>query len=105
MDSTSSYIDEDDCYEVEVITIDDILENYNIKPKLLKMDCEGCEFEIIKNTDLSIIDEIILEHHAGNKNEEYSVLVDILKEQGFKIDVIPLWSFNINDIGIIHEYK
>lgn len=105
MDSTSEYVNDDDCYEVEVITLEDIMNDNGIAPKLLKMDCEGCEFEIIKNTDLSMFDEIIFEHHASFKEDSYDVLVDELKRQGFKIDLIPLWSFKMEDIGIIHAYK
>lgn len=105
MDSTSFYIGQNDSYEVEVITLDDILEMCDIKPKFLKMDCEGCEYDIIRNTDLSGFNEIILEHHAEFKNEDYLTIVDILKNQGFEIELIPLWMYDIEDLGIIHAYK
>lgn len=105
MDSTSLYINSEDSYEVEVITIDDILNKFNIAPKFLKMDCEGCEFDIIRNTDLSNFDEIILEHHAGFRNDDYLSIVNILKKQGFEIELIPLWMYDIEYIGIIHAYK
>lgn len=105
MDSTSEYVNSDDSYEIDVITLKDIINNYNIKPKLLKMDCEGCEFDIIRNTDLSEFSEIILEQHAGLRNDDYHTIVDILKNQGFEVDLIPLWTFNMEDIGIIHAYK
>lgn len=105
MDSTSLYINSEDSYEVEVITIDDILNKFNINPKFLKMDCEGCEFDIIRNTDLSNFDEIILEHHAGFRNDDYLSIVNILKKQGFEIELIPLWMYDIEYIGIIHAYK
>lgn len=102
--SVGGYIDEEQ-YDVDVITIDDIIKENNIKPRLLKMDCEGCEFDIIRNSDLSMFDEIIFEHHASFRDENYSDLVDILKKQGFDIDLIPLWSFKMDDVGIIHAYK
>lgn len=105
MDSASLYINEKDTYEVEVITIDDIIKNNNIEPKLLKIDCEGCEFEIIPNTDLSNFDEIILEQHAGFRDEDHMVLVNALEKQGFKVDLIPLWMYDMKDLGIIHAYK
>lgn len=63
------------------------------------------EFEIIRNTNLSNFDEIIFEHHAGFVNEKYSDLSEILKNQGFKIDIIPFWTFDIDYVGIIHAYK
>lgn len=105
MESTSLYTDSNDSYDIEVITIKDILNKFNIKPKFLKMDCEGCEFDIIRNTDLSNFDEIILEHHAGYKNENYLDIINILKEQGFEIELIPLWMYDIEYLGIIHAYK
>ena len=48
-----TYKSSSDKYYVGVITIDDILEDYDIQPDILKMDCEGCEFDIILNQDLS----------------------------------------------------
>ena len=105
MDSTSEYIDSEYSYEIEVITLEDILSKFNIKPTLLKMDCEGCEFDIIRNTDLSGFEEIIMEHHAGLRNDNHEDIVNILEKQGFKVNVVPLWTFDIEDIGIIHAYK
>lgn len=105
LESTSDFANSQDSYEVEVITIDDILNDYSIKPKFLKMDCEGCEFDIIRNSDLSIFDEIIFEHHAAMRNDNYNSLVEILKNQGFNIDLSPIWLFDMENIGIIHAYK
>ena len=105
MDSTLDYVDAEDSYEIEVITMEDILSKFNIKPTLLKMDCEGCEFDIIRNTDLSGFEEIIMEHHAGLRNDNHEDIVNILEKQGFKVNVVPLWTFDIEDIGIIHAYK
>ena len=105
MDSTSDYVDTEDSYEIEVITLEDILSKFNIKPTLLKMDCEGCEFDIVRNTDLRDFEEIIMEHHAGLRNDNHEDIVNILEKQGFKVNVVPLWTFDIEDIGIIHAYK
>ena len=62
--SIKAYVDENDSYEIDVITIEDIINEYNFPYDVLKMDCEGCEFEIINNYDLSKFNEIIFEHHA-----------------------------------------
>ena len=69
------------------------------------MDCEGCEFDIVRNTDLRDFEEIIMEHHAGLRNDNHEDIVNILEKQGFKVNVVPLWTFDIEDIGIIHAYK
>ena len=58
LDSTSQYRD-NNSYTVNVTTIDKILEENNIEADILKIDCEGCEFNIILNTDLSDFDNIL----------------------------------------------
>ena len=55
MDPVSAYISQSDSYEVDIISLKDILKH--VKTDLLKMDCEGCEFEITENSDLSMFNE------------------------------------------------
>lgn len=104
MNSVSAYI-ENDSYEVEVITIDDILNDNNIKPDFLKMDCEGCEYNIILNSDLSGFNDILFEHHAGIVGKEYSLLTDKLKSEGFKIKKLDVFNAEFKSVGLIHAYK
>ena len=71
------------------------------------MDCEGCEFEIILNEDLTMFNDIIFEHHSKQVGKDYKQLIKKLKEEGFKIntyDVIAS-SMSFEDIGIIHAFK
>ena len=96
---------ESSSYKVDVITISDILNDYDIKPDILKMDCEGCEFGIIENEDLSMFNDIIFEHHAGIVGKEYNDLIEILKNQNFNIKLCPISTHDFEDIGIIHAYK
>jgi FkbM family methyltransferase len=55
-------------YDVETISIDDIITEYKIdKLKLLKIDCEGAEFDIIEGSDklkLIEIDTLGMEVHG-----------------------------------------
>lgn len=55
---------------VSAITIDQVFEEYGIsKCKVLKLDCEGAEYEVLRNTDvLEKIDHIVMELHI-NTNE------------------------------------
>ena len=69
------------------------------------MDCEGCEFEIILNEDLTMFNDIIFEHHSGMVGKDYNVLIEKLKKENFKINRFPVAINNFDEIGIIHAYK
>lgn len=103
MDSVSSYIQDNDAYEVEVISMDDILNH--VEPDILKMDCEGCEFGIIEKCDLSLFNELIFEYHSEIVGRDYRILVDKLESQGFKIEFSSVQGKDKKDLGLIHAYK
>ena len=103
MDSVSSYINDNDSYEIEVVSIEEILNH--VSPDLLKMDCEGCEFEIIENCDLSMFNEILFEYHSELVGKDYHILVEKLKQEGFTIEFSSVFNRNVNDYGLIHAYK
>ncbi|MCC7554311.1 MAG: FkbM family methyltransferase [Methanobacteriaceae archaeon] len=105
MDSTKNYIDKQDSYEVEVITIKEILKKYDTIPDILKIDCEGCEFDIIEHSDLSMFNDIILEHHSNMVGKKIIYLIKKLKIQGFKIKTHDVFNSDFEDLGIIHAYK
>ena len=108
MDSTSVYtssVNQKHFYDVDVITIADILRKYNVKPDILKMDCEGCEFGIIEGSDLSMFNDIIFEHHSKMVKKEYNSLVKKLENECFKIKKYDSFSFDFDDMGFIHAYK
>ena len=54
-------------YEIDTLTIEDVLEQYNIdKIDLLKMDIEGAEFDIFDNVTVETMDKIdslLIEYH------------------------------------------
>jgi FkbM family methyltransferase len=105
MNSTSDYRNPEDAYEVEIVTLNDILNKNNIEPDILKIDCEGCEYDIILNLDLSDFKDIIFEHHAGCVKREYTLLTDKLKNEGFKIKKIEFTCIEFEKLGLIHAYK
>jgi FkbM family methyltransferase len=70
---------------IETMTIEKILEEYNIKPGILKIDCEGCEVEIILNSDLSMFELIFFEHHKFITNVSHEKLIEKLESQGFEL--------------------
>ena len=104
--SVQGYANEES-YEMEIISPEDLLNNYKFTPDILKMDCEGCEFEIILNNDLTMFNEIIFEHHAKIAGKDYKPLIHKLESDGFKINTYPLTAspFKFKDIGIIHAFK
>lgn len=105
MNSTNDYRNSTDSYDVDIITLEDILNDYNIKPDILKIDCEGCEYNIILNTDLSMFNDIIFEHHAIYVKKDYNILIDELSKQGFKIRKLKDSHSNFEELGLIHAYK
>ena len=53
---------------------------------LMKMDCEGCEYSVLKNLDTNSygkIESIIMEYHNG-----LQFLKDVLESNGFVVNVI-----------------
>ena len=89
--------------EVEVLTIDEILKEYDIEPNILKIDCEGCEVNIIKHSDLSMFDEIIMEYHTKFTKVDENILINILEKQGFKL--VHRKGNNLKGIGIVYMKK
>jgi len=71
---------------VESITLKELLDLFDDEPiDLLKMDCEGCEYGVLNNSNKEIFEKIKaieMEFHTGIQN-----LPEILKENGFIIDV------------------
>jgi len=61
--------------DVEVITLEDVL-RYVKEPYFLKMDCEGCEYEVINYSLNSLLKfkYIIFEYHNANLSEHRQAL-------------------------------
>ncbi len=73
---------------VPAVTIGEVLSEYTLpKIDLLKMDCEGAEYEIIYRAHsavLSRIDRIVMEVHSGPRKEQrIDALESFLNGQGF----------------------
>lgn len=71
----------------EVITVSlESLLDFCEGPVLLKLDCEGAEFDIVCNSDLSKVGAIVGEYHEGNLRV-VDHLICALIEKGFKHSV------------------
>jgi FkbM family methyltransferase len=78
-----------DVGSVEAVTLDDIVSKFGIREgAVLKMDCEGCEYEVlsaVKPETLRVFDQILIEYHNG-----YRLLRDILENYGFSTVIKPI---------------
>lgn len=62
------------------------------KVDLLKMDCEGAEYEILLNTPpeaLQQIERIIMEYHDVDETRTHTVLTRFLQDQGYQVKSHP----------------
>lgn len=100
---TGEFNESDKKIEVEAITINDIINEFQIKPDVLKIDCEGCEVGIIKNSDLSMFSEIIMEYHTNFTSVPEETLIKILEKQGFNL--INIRKGETEGTGIIYMKK
>jgi len=70
---------------VPLITLEEILKNVNALPCILKIDCEGCEYDTILSATketLSNFSHIQIEYHFGYKN-----LKKKLERCGFDVNI------------------
>jgi hypothetical protein len=67
----------------EILTLKTLIEKYCSYPQILKVDCEGCEYDLIMNAtcdDLKKFTHIQIEYHFGYQN-----LKSKLEECGFEV--------------------
>ena len=67
------------------VSIADAIARMNGKPDLLKLDCEGAEWEILKDTaSLKKVKAVTLEYHLDNEHDHNSIKY-VLQQANFKI--------------------
>jgi FkbM family methyltransferase len=79
---------------VPVVSLDRLFSTYNIAAcGLLKLDCEGSEYEILLNADLDVLYKIrrlAMEYHVGLTDHTPDELVNWLDGCGFAVERQPL---------------
>ena len=85
--------------EAPAVTLGGLIEKYGIQPSILKMDCEGCEHDVITNDygHVRLFRELIFEHHAGPA--EYN-LGDLLGR--LAVDFHCMRVSGDRQVGVIH---
>jgi len=80
--------------KIRIVSLDEILKRFNLKHAELKVDCEGCEYDLILNASdkaLQAFDKIIIEYHYGYRN-----LVKRLRWAEFNVKYsLPKYIYNI----------
>ena len=86
--------------EVSMVTLEQIINNYKIEPDVLKMDCEGCEFDLILNDyeHVRLFKELIFEYHEGDGRKLANLLIKLSND--YKCKVI-----NEGSVGMVHCVK
>jgi len=68
-------------YAIRVITLGDLIKAFNLnKETTLKMDCEGCEFDVILDDyeHVRLFRKLIFEYHSYAVNKAVSDLLNVL---------------------------
>lgn len=99
-----SKFDFESTVKAETVNVGQILESLNLnRIDLMKLDCEGCEYDVIRNMGPDAYDrigEIILEFHDGLRD-----LPDLLHKNGFVVN----YSFNLglenNTLGLLRASR
>jgi methyltransferase, FkbM family len=90
--------------KIPMYSLNTIVSKFNIeKGSVLKVDCEGCEYDLFRNASreaLDRFDQIAIEYHYG-----YKELVNILKKNGFKTkNTIPIYRAGMI-LGYIYAWR
>lgn len=92
---------------VEAVSLEDVISSEKIKiVNLLKMDCEGAEYEILLSTPASTfekIERIIMEYHDVDAERTHSVLTRFLEAQGYRVTCHK--NFVHKDIGYLFAQR
>ncbi|BFI76530.1 FkbM family methyltransferase [Sulfurisphaera ohwakuensis] len=102
--SSTSLMDYGLGVKIPVYSLDTIVRMYNIDNAVLKVDCEGCEYDLFNlATDKTLLkfDQIQIEYHHGYKD-----LVKRLKRVGFQVKyTIPEHNRLGQIIGYIYAWR
>ena len=80
--------------KIPIITLDDVFFRFGVECcDLLKLDCEGSEYDVLLNASpqtMSRITRIALEYHVGFNDHSPDELKTFLESSGFKVEWLPM---------------
>lgn len=90
--------------KVRLLTLENILRTYEIDSAVLKIDCEGCEYDVLLSTSnetLQKFSHMQIEYHHGYKN-----LKEKLENAGFNVNITDPIRFKKNEyVGFIYATR
>ena len=85
-ESNQTRVNESRSGTTEMVSLDSILGKAGGKIDLLKMDCEGSEWDILENSEsLKCVDNITLEYHLWANQKDHDYAKDLVISHGFNI--------------------
>jgi FkbM family methyltransferase len=85
----NTLVEDNQGLSVDAVSLESALSILNMtRLDLLKMDCEGAEYEILLNTPpaiLRMVERIIMEYHDLDVQQSHPVLIDFLARQGYQV--------------------
>jgi hypothetical protein len=77
---------------VDQVSLPHIMDEHGIgRVNLLKIDCEGSEYEVLRSLDAAHwarIERVVIEYHDFGRDRNHRELMDILRSNGFEADVV-----------------
>lgn len=78
---------------IKITTLENLTKEFNLEDAALKIDCEGCEYNVILNAPVDTLrkfDQIVMEYHYG-----YLDIKEKLERAGFMVkNTKPKYNFN-----------
>ena len=86
-----SFFGKGETIEVRAISLNTIFERYRLdEVDLVKMDCEGAEFEILESFEkFGQVKAFYLEFHEYQPGMERDKLLNLLRNEGYKCQIFP----------------
>lgn len=96
-----------DTVTVQAVSLQTVLDGQGIdRVDLLKLDCEGAEYEILmkaSSSTLERIERIIMEYHDVDSAHNHQRLIRFLQEQGYQVTRYE--NFVHDDIGYVYAVR